>query len=59
LLFCEREIARKDERRTLTDVTRGTRTAFDVERVTKRFYERFKQEHAVFLNFVKGIGVTT
>jgi hypothetical protein len=29
--------------------------AFDVERVTKRFYDRFKEEHAVFLKFVKGI----
>jgi hypothetical protein len=40
---------------TLPDVTRRMRAAFDVERVTKRFYERFKQEHAVFLQFVMGI----
>ena len=29
-----------------------------MERVTKRFYERFKQEHAAFLKFVKGITET-
>ena len=28
---------------------------FDVEKVTKRFYERFKTEHASFLSFIKGI----
>ena len=31
------------------------RAAFDVERVTKRFYDRFKTEHAQFLNFLEGI----
>jgi hypothetical protein len=45
----------EEERLTLTDVTSAARASFDVERVTKRFYERFKQEHAVFLDFVKGI----
>jgi hypothetical protein len=45
----------EEERLTLSDVTTAARAAFDVERVTKRFYERFKQEHAVFLSFVKGI----
>jgi hypothetical protein len=29
--------------------------AFDVEKVTKKFYERFKTEHASFLGFIKGI----
>jgi hypothetical protein len=28
---------------------------FDVEKVTKKFYERFKTEHANFLGFLKGI----
>ncbi|MBK8783683.1 MAG: hypothetical protein IPO22_18170, partial [Anaerolineales bacterium] len=28
---------------------------FDVERVTKRFYERFKDEHGAFSKFIKGI----
>jgi hypothetical protein len=29
--------------------------AFDVEKVTKKFYEQFKQEHDAFLKFIKGI----
>src|SRR6266487_903144 len=29
--------------------------AFDVEKVTKKFYERFKKEHDAFLTFVGGI----
>ena len=29
--------------------------AFDVEKVTKRFYDRFKTEHQAFLDFIKGI----
>ena len=39
---------------TLTSVT-GRLKAFDVEKVTKKFYERFKTEHASFLSFIKGI----
>ena len=31
------------------------RAAFDVERVTRRFYDRFKTEHTQFLNFLEGI----
>ncbi|MBX3329881.1 MAG: hypothetical protein KF722_05740 [Nitrospira sp.] len=37
------------------DVTGRVRAAFDTERVTKRFYERFKSEHEKFLDFIKGI----
>lgn len=40
---------------TLLEVTGRVRAAFDVERVTKRFYDRFKSEHAAFLKFLKGI----
>jgi hypothetical protein len=40
---------------TLPEVTGRVRAAFDVERVTKRFYDRFKSEHAAFLKFLKGI----
>jgi hypothetical protein len=39
----------------LPDITRRVRAAFDVERVTKHFYDRFKTEHAAFLDFIKGI----
>jgi hypothetical protein len=40
---------------TLVDVTRRARAAFDVERVTKRFYDRFKSEHDAFLGFITGL----
>ncbi len=40
---------------TLPDVTGRVRAAFDVERVTKRFYDHFKTEHNQFLNFLEGI----
>ncbi|HYU73674.1 MAG TPA: hypothetical protein VEL31_13420, partial [Ktedonobacteraceae bacterium] len=30
-----------------------THRAFDVERATTRFYERFQQEHAIFLKFIQ------
>ena len=40
---------------TLVDVTAKARTAFDVERVTRRFYDYFQTEHNTFLAFIKGI----
>jgi len=46
---------REEEELTTVDVTSRVRAAFDVERVTKRFYDRFKTEHAAFLKFIKGI----
>ena len=46
----------EEEKLTLTDVTRRTDAGFDVERVTKRFYDRFEKEHTAFLKFVSGIG---
>ena len=45
----------EEEGLTLTDVRGRVRAAFDVERVTKRFYDRFKTEHARFLRFLEGI----
>jgi len=39
----------------LTGTVHKLRDAFDRDRVTKKFYERFKQEHAAFLDFIKGI----
>jgi Eco57I restriction-modification methylase len=45
----------EEESLTLIDVTTRARTAFDVERVTKRFYDQFKVEHNVFLDFIDGI----
>jgi hypothetical protein len=45
----------EEESLTLPDVTARARAAFDVERVTKRFYDQFKTEHAAFLGLIKGI----
>jgi hypothetical protein len=45
----------EEEALSIIDVTSRSRTAFDIERVTKRFYDRFKAEHANFLKFIKGI----
>ncbi|MGH6728707.1 MAG: hypothetical protein ACREBK_01010, partial [Sphingomicrobium sp.] len=39
----------EEEALSQTDVTRRARAAFDVERITKRFYDRFQKEHAAFL----------
>ena len=40
---------------TISDVSGRVRAAFDVEKVTKRFYDRFKKEHRAFLEFIEGI----
>jgi len=40
---------------THVDATSRTRAAFDVERVTRRFYDVFKKEHDAFLKFLDGI----
>ena len=40
---------------SITDVASRARKAFDVERVTKRFYERFRAELAAFRQAIDGI----
>lgn len=45
----------EEESLTITGVAGRARQAFDVDRVTKRFFDRFKSEHAAFLEFVEGI----
>ena len=40
---------------TLFDVTSRVRASFDIERVTKKFYDHFKREHTAFLKFLNGI----
>ena len=40
---------------TIFGVVSRAKSAFDVDKVTKKFYERFRKEHAVFLKFIKGI----
>ena len=47
-----------DEEDGLTGVEVQARAAkaFDVDRVTKKFYDRFKTEHSAFLQRIEGIG---
>jgi hypothetical protein len=45
----------EEESLTTHAVAGRVRQAFDVERVTKKFYDRFKTEHSRFLEFVQGI----
>jgi hypothetical protein len=49
----------EEEAITLTDVIKGLRSAFDRDRVSKRFYDHFKTEHQAFSNFIKGIDAET
>ena len=48
----------EEEALTISDVKKRTKKAFDVDRVTKKFYERFQKEHRAFLKFVTGIQET-
>ena len=45
----------EEEDLTIMDVSGRVRAAFDVEKVTRKFYERFKKEHRAFLEFIEGI----
>lgn len=45
----------EEEGLTISTVANRARQAFDVDRVTKRFYDQFRSEHSTFLGFIKGI----
>ena len=45
----------EEEDLTIVDVSGRVRAAFDVEKITKRFYEHFKKEHDTFLKFIEGV----
>ncbi|MCW5769159.1 MAG: Eco57I restriction-modification methylase domain-containing protein [Phycisphaeraceae bacterium] len=45
----------EEETLTLPEVTSRASAAFDVEKVTKKFFERFKAEHEAFHKFIDGI----
>jgi hypothetical protein len=47
-----------DEKATVDDWLSEWSTAFDVERVTKKFYEDYKQIHALFRDSIKGVADT-
>jgi hypothetical protein len=40
---------------TIPDVVGRVRVGFDAERITRQFYDRFKQEHDAFRGFISGI----
>lgn len=44
-----------EEGLTLLGVVTGLTSAFDKDRVTKKFYDRFQKEHGRFLGFIEGI----
>ncbi|MEP0804353.1 MAG: Eco57I restriction-modification methylase domain-containing protein [Chloroflexota bacterium] len=45
----------EEEDLTIIEVGQRVRKTFDVEKVTKKFYDRFKNEHAAFMKFIRGI----
>ena len=44
----------EEEDLTIVDVSGRVRAAFDTEKVTRKFYERFKEEHKTFLGLIDG-----
>ncbi|WP_330205347.1 Eco57I restriction-modification methylase domain-containing protein [Cyanobacterium sp. DS4] len=47
----------EEEKLNLTEVRSRAKKAFDVDKVTKKFYDKFKKEHSQFLGFIEGITV--
>jgi hypothetical protein len=45
----------EEESLTVSDVTKRAKLAFDVEVVTKKFYDQYKKEHALFIKSILGI----
>ena len=46
---------KEEDELTIIDVTGRVQAAFDVEKVTKKFYDHFENEHASFLKFLRVI----
>lgn len=46
---------KEEEDLTIIEISGRVRAAFDVEPVTKKFYDGFKEQHAAFLGFIDGI----
>ena len=44
----------EEESLTLVDVTSRVKKGLDVDKVTKKFYDHFKQQHEKFLKFISG-----
>lgn len=47
----------EEEELSIPKMAGKAKDAFDVERVTKRFYDQFKREHTAFLKFIDGIPI--
>lgn len=45
----------EEDKLDIVEVAGRARAAFDVDKVTKKFFDRFKAEHAGFQKFIKGI----
>jgi hypothetical protein len=45
----------EEEAITLTDVITGLRSAFDRDRISRSFYDKFKAQHDAFADFIKGL----
>ncbi|MCL2829892.1 MAG: SAM-dependent methyltransferase [Betaproteobacteria bacterium] len=45
----------EEEALTLTDVITGLRKAFDRDRISKNFYDKFRAQHEAFAEFIKGL----
>ena len=45
----------KEEAITLTDVITGLSKAFDRDKISKSFYDKFKAQHDAFADFIKGL----
>lgn len=45
----------EDDTLSVVEIAHRLKEAFDVERVTKKFYKEFQEQHKEFLGYVKGI----
>lgn len=46
---------KEEENLTLTEVAERVQAAFDIDKVTKKFYLKFKLEHSAFQKLIRGI----
>lgn len=49
----------EEEAITISDVITGLRSAFDRDRISKSFYDKFKAQHEAFAEFIDGLTATS
>ncbi len=49
----------EEEAITLTDVITGLKHAFDRDRISKSFYDKFKAQHEAFADFIEGLSAAS